>query len=247
MSWREIKLDSWAIGQTRLVVHGHWGRPLLMFPSDSGYAHDFQNHGLLHAVHDLVDAGRVKIYCVDSYDSQSWRREDVPREERARAHQKFEDFVVNDVLPAIREDCGGRQDVLLGGCSFGGFHAANFVLRRADLFQQAICLSGAYDMSRIGWGERGDAFYFSNPMDYVANMTGDHLDWIRSRVFLLLVCGQGAWEDDSASGALPSTLRFAQLLGEKGIPHELRLWGHDIPHDWPSWCWQLATYLPRFC
>jgi esterase/lipase superfamily enzyme len=77
-------------------------------------------------------------------------------------------------------------------------------------------------------------------------MHGDHLDWIRSRVKLMLVCGQGAWEDDSASGALPATVRFADLLRSKGIPHELDLWGHDVPHDWPSWRAQLAHHLPRF-
>ncbi|MDP9209563.1 MAG: esterase, partial [Actinomycetota bacterium] len=24
------------------------------------------------------------------------------------------------------------------------------------------------------------------------------------------------------------------------------LWGHDVPHDWPSWRAQLAHHLPRF-
>ena len=77
-------------------------------------------------------------------------------------------------------------------------------------------------MSRMGWGERGDAFYFNNPVDYVANLNGDHLDWLRSRVHLTLVAGQGPWEDDSASGALPSTLKLASLLGGKRIPLRAR-------------------------
>ena len=112
----------------------------------------------------------------------------------------------------------------------GAFHAANFALRRADLFPVAICLSGNYDM----WTNqpRRPAY-------------GDHLDWLRSRVSLLLVCGQGMWED--TTGALESTKRLAWLLGEKGIPHELDLWGHDVPHDWPSWRAQIAHHLPRFC
>ena len=58
-----------------------------------------------------------------------------------------------------------------------------------------------------GGGERGEAVYFNNPMDYVANTNGDHLDWLRSRASLLLVCGQGQWED--TTGALDSTRRFA--------------------------------------
>ena len=35
------------------------------------------------------------------------------------------------------------------------YHAANFVLRRADVFPVAICQSGVYDVSVVGWGERG--------------------------------------------------------------------------------------------
>ena len=99
-------------------------------------------------------------------------------------------------------------------------------------------------MSVVGAGERGDAVYFNNPADYVASLGGQHLDWLRGRVNLLLLCGQGAWED--STGALESTRRFAHLLGEKGIPHELDVWGHDVPHDWPAWRAQIAHHLPRF-
>ena len=74
---------------------------------------------------------------------------------------------------------------------------------------------------------------------------GDHLAWLQSRLSVLLVCGQGRWED--STGALPSTRHMAGLLARKGIRHELDLWGHDVPHDWPSWRAQLAHHLPRFC
>lgn len=246
MRRHEVWLDTWAIGHARVIAYGHWGPPLLWFPTDGGRAHDFEANGLLDGVAWLVDAGAVKIYCVDSYDAQSWRRPDLPLEERARAHEKFEDFVVNDVVPFIDRDCNGHLDVLVAGTGFGAFHAANFTLRRADLFPRAICLSGVYDMKPIGWGHYGDAFYFTNPMDYVANMHGDHLDWLRSRVRILLVCGQGSSEDDSAGGAFAGTMRFAELLRAKGIPHELDVWGSDVPYDWPVWRAQLAHHLPRF-
>ena len=37
------------------------------------------------------------------------------------------------------------------------------------------------------------------------------------------------------------------LLAEKGLNHELQLWGHDVSHDWHWWQRQIAEYLPRFC
>lgn len=242
-----VVLHSWAVGDANLVAYGHYGRPMIWFPSDAGRAVDFENNGLLDSVRHLLDAGRIKIYAIDSFDGGSWRRNDLPMEARAREHQRFEDFVLSDVVPLIYDDCGGPAEILLNGQSFGAFHAANFCLRRPDLFPLALCMSGVYDLGRLGWGERGDAFYFNNPIAYVEHMDGGHLDWIRSRASLQLVCGQGAWEDDSASGALPSTLRFSEVLGAKGIRHELDLWGYDVAHDWPFWCAQLAHHLPRFC
>ena len=139
---------------------------------------------------------------------------------------------------------GRTREIAVTGVSFGAYHAANFALRHADLFPLAICQSGVYDVSVVGGGERGDAVYFNNPADYVANLGGDHLDWLRGRVNLLLICGQGPWED--STGALESTRRFAAQLGEKGIRHELDVWGHDVPHDWPAWRAQIAHHLPRF-
>jgi esterase/lipase superfamily enzyme len=233
------------IGGGHVVAYGHWGRPLLAFPSDQGLAADWESYGMVDAIGGLLDAGRVKLYCVTSYDSASWRDESLSLEERARRHSVYERWILDDVTPWIRADCGGAPEVAVAGCSFGAYHAANFALRRADLFPLAICMSGVYDVSVVGGAsERGDAVYFQNPMDYVAHLHGDHLDWLRSRVSLMLVCGQGQWED--TTGALESTRRFAGLLGEQGIRHELDLWGHDFPHDWPSWRAQIAHHLPRF-
>ena len=231
------------IGDSTVAAFGHWGPPLLAFPAERGVAWDWQQTGMVAAVAPALEAGRVKLYCVDSFDAWTWAASDVPLEERARRHGAFEHWIVEHVVPWVREDCGGYHDVALAGASLGAFHAANFALRRADLFPRALCLSGVYDMAQTGWGERGEAMYFHNPMDYVAHLHGEHLDWLRSRVRLTLVVGQGMWED--TTGALRSTHAFASLLGEKGIPHELDVWGHDVPHDWPSWRAQLAHHLPR--
>ena len=232
------------LGPARVLAYGHYGRPLLVFPSELGHRWDFESNGMLEAIGPLVDAGRVKVYCVDAGDAWTWRADDQPLEERARRHGEYERWINETVAPWIHADSGG--DIIVAGASFGAYHAANFALKRADLFPLAICLSGVYDVTVVGGGwERGEATYFNNPMDYVAHLHGDHLDWLRARASLLLVCGQGQWED--TTGALDSTKAFASKLAEKGIRHELDLWGHDVPHDWPSWRNQIAHHLPRFC
>jgi esterase/lipase superfamily enzyme len=230
-----------------VVVHGHYGRPVLVFPSEQGRAWDFESNGMVGAVRGLLDDGRVKFYCVDSADAYTWSDHSVSLEERAQRSARYESWILDHVAPWMSDDSGGAGEFVTLGCSLGAYHAANFALKRAVLFPLAICLSGNYDpTSWNAWGDQGDATYFNNPMAYVRHLDGDHLAWLRSRVSLLLVVGQGAWEE-SPTRSLSSTRAFSAVLAEKGINHELDVWGHDVPHDWPSWQAQLAHHLPRFC
>jgi esterase/lipase superfamily enzyme len=245
MSRRVIELWAPAIGASGTVLgYGHWGRPVLVFPSEAGRAGDFESNGMVGAVADLLEQGRVKLYCVDSHDAQSWSDRGLPLEERARRHGEFEAWILDQVVPWIHEDCGGPSGILTTGVSMGAFHAVNFALKHAHLFPRALALSGNYDPSGWrGWGEQGDQLYFNNPTAYVPNLHGEHLDWLRGQLRLVLVCGQGRWED--TTGAEASTRALADLLAAKAIPHELDVWGHDVAHDWPWWRRQLAHHLPR--
>jgi esterase/lipase superfamily enzyme len=245
MNHEHHELYSPAIGTAGTVaVFGHYGRAVLVFPSEAGKAYDWRDNGMVGAIADLIDGGRVKLYCVDSFDAASWSNRNLSLEDRAREHGRYESWIFEQVVPFIHHDTGG--EIITTGSSLGAFHAANFALKRADLFPLAICMSGNYDPSTWNaWGDRGEATYFNNPIDYVGHLGGDHLEWLRSRLSLLLVCGQGQWED--TTGSLNSTRRLAGMLAEKGIRHELDLWGYDVPHDWHSWRAQLAHHLPRFC
>src|SRR5829696_1573004 len=168
-----------ALPDGRVVVHGSWGRPLLVFPSEQGNAHDVASNGLVDAVGGLLAAGRLKLYCLDSYDQASWSAKHLPLEERARLHERWEAWVLGTVVPFIAQDCGGTPgDIAAAGCSLGAFHAVNIALRHVEVFPLGIGFSGNYDpTSWNGWGERGMSLYFNNPFDYVPNLDGGHLDW----------------------------------------------------------------------
>ncbi|MDQ6850582.1 MAG: alpha/beta hydrolase-fold protein [Actinomycetota bacterium] len=242
-----MRRDRVQLGPASLIAYGHYGRAVLVFPTEQGRAEDFENNGMVDAVADLIEAGRVKLYCVDSADDVTWADRSVPIEERARRHGEYESWVRSQVASWVADDCGGQLEITTLGCSLGAFHAVNLTLRHARVFPMAIGLSGNYDPSTWNaWGEHGEATYFNNPMAYVANLSGGHLDWLRERISLLLVVGQGAFEE-SPTGALQSTRAFADLLSSKGIRTELDVWGHDVPHDWPSWQAQLRHHLPRLC
>src|SRR5678815_2346235 len=151
-------------GAGTVIVHGHYGRPFLVFPSERGRAWDFENNGMVDAVRPLLDQGRCKLYCVTSHDAVSWSNHALSTEDRARRHTEYEQWIVDAVLPFIWEDCGGWQEVGTIGASMGAYHALTFALRRADLFPLSISMSGNYDPSAWhGWGEQGEAADFASP------------------------------------------------------------------------------------
>ena len=146
-----------------VIAYGHFGRPVLVFPSEAGRAWDFENNGMIEAVRELVDEGRVKFYCVDSLDQWSWSDRSISIEERA---------LRDTHLHRVADRSGGAVDpprlsgaeILAMGCSLGAYHAVHFALQRADLVPIAMGFSGNYDVSTWrAWGERGDATYFANP------------------------------------------------------------------------------------
>jgi esterase/lipase superfamily enzyme len=211
-----------------VLVFGHWGRTVLVFPSAERTRYEWEQHGMVDAVSDLIEAGRCKLHCVDSWDSGTWWDDWLPLEERARRHEAYERWVLERI---------DGDDVITTGVSMGAYHAANLTLRHPHRFPLALCLSGIYDVGPLGWGERGDSVYFNNPVDYAGALDG-------SPASLQLVVGRGMWED--TTGALESTLHFAEVLRAAGIRHELDVWGGEAPHDWPAWRAQLAKHLPRF-
>jgi esterase/lipase superfamily enzyme len=157
MNRETAELWSDALGAAARVVRcGHWGRPFLVFPAEPGWACEFEDNGMVGALAGLIEAGRIKLYCVDGSNAASWSNRDIPLEERARNHGRYESWILGEVLPWIYRDCGGALEVATLGCSMGAFHAANFALKRADLFPLAMCFSGNYDPSRWhAWGRTG--------------------------------------------------------------------------------------------
>ena len=184
MERHQVELDAPGFDRAGTVIrYGHYGRPMIVFPSEAGRAWDYENNGMVGAVSQLINDGRVKLYCVDSFDHASWSDRSLPIEERARRHQAYQAWISDQVATYVGADSHGASDAIVTGCSMGAYHALQIALQRADLFPVAICQSGNYDPSTWhGWGERGDSAYFTNPTDYVPHLHGDHLDWVRSRL-----------------------------------------------------------------
>jgi len=240
---RYYKAYSPAVGrEMQLLAYGHYGSPLIAFPSGGGRFHDFEDNGMIEALAHLIEAGKLKVYCPASLDGESWLNHAIDPHWRAVRHAAYQDYILKDLVPLINQDCRANDlGIGLTGCSLGGYHAANFALKFSHLFPYALCLSGRYDLEAITGTSTSQEVYFNNPLAYLYHLAGESLTWVRRHAHLTLVCGQGAWEDK----CLAETRRLATLLRHKEISHQCDIWGHDVEHHWYWWRRQLSYHLER--
>ena len=226
-----------------LRVYGHWGAPIIVFPCSRGRYFDYEGMGMIAAIAGFIDAGAVKLYCVDSIDAESWYDFGKSPAERNARHDAYDRYVMDEVVPFIRDHC--RQPdvrVMTNGCSMGAYHAVNFFFRHPDALAGCIALSGLYRLDRPEFGlsaaEIPDVYY-NSPVHYLAEMDDPwyHEQYRRSRV---IVCaGQGPWEEE----AVEDTRALEAIFREKGIAAWVDFWGHDVNHDWPWWFKQMNYFL----
>ena len=236
-------IPSQAMGRkVHLWRYGHFGTPLLVFPSAAGMAHEWEAHGMVDALGDWLEAGKIKLYCTESNVARAWTRKEEEPAQRIKYHLAYEQYIADELTQFIREDCKSSDiPIAVTGTSMGAYYAANFALKFPETFRYALCLSGRYDITWLTDGFTNEDIYFNNPMAYLPNLDGERLEKVRANTHLTLVCGQGKWED----GNIEETEALADLLEAKGISHLRDLWGHDVSHEWTWWKRQARFHLER--
>lgn len=224
-----------------LVAYGHAGYPLLMFPTAAADYLEYERFLLIDALGPLIEAGRVRAYSINSVNRYSLLNEQASPPVKAELLTRYDRYVVEEVLPLIRNDTGAQHArPLVTGASLGAFLSANAYFRHPDLLRGVIAMSGSYDIRSYLDGYRDDNVYFNNPVQYLENLNDDyHLPILRRADAIVILSGQGAYEAPGRSQQL------SRILSAKGIPHALDLWGHDVNHDWPWWRKMLPYWLDR--
>jgi esterase/lipase superfamily enzyme len=237
------RLDGWhspLLGMHMpIVTYGHAGVPLLLFPTAAADYLENERFFLVKSIEPAIQAGRVRVFSIDSINRIAWMDRSLPVPEQARRQMLYARYVEEEVAPYIRHACGSASvRIAVTGASFGAFHAANTLFRRPDLFAALIARSGFYDLGPdYLHGYSDDNCYFNNPTSYVPGLSGRALDLLREASRIVIVTGQGQWEAPDASR------RFSRVLDRAGIPHLLDVWGHDVSHDWPWWRKMLPHHL----
>lgn len=226
--------------EVQLVRWGHFGTPVLLFPTAGGDAEEVERFHLIGVLGPLIEAGRIKVYSTDSIAGKAWFGGQHSAAYCSKLQNAFDAMIYNEILPAIRNDCqAGDIDIITAGASIGAFNAVATLCRHPDACKMAIAMSGTYDLSKYLEGQFFPDFYFSSPLHYLPKLEGPQLEMLRKR-FVLIPTGEGRYED------IGESWRLANLLGSKGVPNRVDSWGAEYHHDWITWREMLPKYLDKY-
>jgi len=228
-------------GEEMLMVRwGHFGTPVLVFPTAGGDAEEIERMLMIKVLEPLISGGAVKVYSIDSVAARDWSDQEVSGQSKALLLDGFQQYVRHEVVPAIRNDCDDPDiSIVTAGASIGGFNALSMVCRFPDAFSKAICMSGSYDVERFMKNLHGPSpeFHLASPLRFLPGLEdGPLLNTLRTRE-VVMAHGGGRYEDPEQDW------KMAALLGQKGIPNRVDPWGEDYNHDWPTWRAMLPKYL----
>ena len=218
-----------------LLVFGHAGTPILAFPSSGGRFFEWEDFGMVEALRPQLEHGQNHLICVDSIDRESFYDDSVPPRVRILRHRHYEQYILKEVLPFVR-DRTGHDFIIAAGASFGAYHATNFVCKEPWAFGKLIALSGAFDIRSFLDGYYDDEVYFSNPVDYLPGLDDEGTLRALRDTHVILTTG----EHDPCRDAVET---MGDLFRRKGVdPYIERAMG-DFGHDWPWWTDQIQRHV----
>ncbi|MBS1815658.1 MAG: esterase family protein [Acidobacteria bacterium] len=229
--WKSVSLDR----EMELLIFGHAGVPVVVFPTSHGRFYEFEDQGMVRAVSSKIEHGQVQLICVDSIDNESWFAEQVPGRWRIARQLQFERYILDEVVPYVRKR-NHVPHMAAAGCSFGGYHAANISFRNPEIFTAMLTMGGTFNPEHFLRGHYDEDCYYNLPTHFLPNMSDPwYLDKYRHNSYMLATgVHDHHWDDNE---------KFAALLRLKGIPVQLDVWQDCAGHNWYWWQRMLAAYL----
>lgn len=224
-----------------LLVFGHAGARMLVFPTRDGRFFDYENWGLVHALRAPLEDGRIQLFCLDSVDRESLYCFGCHPQDRIARHLHYEAYVLDEVLLWTRQK-NPDPFVIAHGCSLGAFHAVNIAFRHPHLFGKVVALSGRYDLTvavrsfpALFDGHYDQTVYFNTPSHFIPRATDPHLLHLLRRLEIVLAVG----EEDAF---LDNNRQLSNVLWDKGIWHALHVWQGEA-HKARDWRQMVSLYL----
>lgn len=219
-----------------MLVFGHSGFPVILFPTLTGRYYEGKDSGLVNSISHLLHEGKIKLYCPDSSNHHSWYNYDIQASQRVSNHLAYEKMILYDVIAFAKHETG-YENVGLAGCGFGGYHALNIALKYPDEVSYLFTLSGTFDIKRFIFGHYDDDCYYNNPMDYLHGL--NDIRYLNQIKKMRIVLGAGEYDETINENEYVSKVLFT-----KNVNHRFDLRSNGIGH-WAMWCEMFRDYLSQ--
>ena len=133
-----------------VVVYGHWGSPLLGFPTSAGDEWELEGQSLISSLADFIDGGKLKFFTINSINGLSFYNKGAHPFHRSYVQSMFDSYLREEVVPFIWDNCQSQGIAISTmGASFGAYHAANSLFKHPDVIKRCFALSGVYDLKNF--------------------------------------------------------------------------------------------------
>jgi esterase/lipase superfamily enzyme len=230
------KWFSGALGRDmELLVFGHAGPPVLVFPTSLNRFWEWEEKGMIEALKPKIESGHNRLICIDSLDRENIYNRGLHPADRFKAYDRYVRYVLDEAVPFVYALSGGTY-VMIAGASFGAYHAVNVALRQPLLFHRVIAMGGNYGIGSFTGGYYDHDIYSNNPVDFMRSMQDQYrLEQVR-KLDIRLVTG----EHDMC---LEPTKNFSEVLQGAGVAHTFDVWGNGTGHDWPWWHHMIQKHI----
>ena len=206
--------------EMELLIFGHAGSPVLLFPTRMGRFYDYENWGVIKALEEKIVSGKNQLYCLDSIDAESFYCKSIPPTDRIYRYTLFEKYLLEEVIPFIKQQ--NKNELISAGCSLGAYHAVNIAFRHPHLFKKTIGISGRYDLTiqvkhfdNLFEGYLDDTVYSNMPALYIPNFSSKEKISLQNLDIILVVGKEDLF--------VKNNLQLSESLRKKNIPHQLHL------------------------
>lgn len=223
-----------------IASYGHYGFALLLVPTAAADYLEYERFQLIQALEPIINSGKCRVFSIDSMNKESWMNYQMEGAHKAIRHNQFNEYVFNEVIPFIRNATSQETFIYTCGASFGALHSMNLFLKRPDIINGVIAMSGVYNLTEYTRGYWDEQVYYNSPEHYIPNLNDSYyLEKIRASHHIHIMTGQGDYEAPDAAR------HFSSILYSKGIWCDLEVWGHDMKHEWPTWRAMLPYILNK--
>ena len=226
--------------EMELLIFGHSGEAVIFFPTRTAHFYDYENWRIIESMRDKIECGLLQVFCVDSFDAESFYASIIPEDKIAK-HLQYEQYILNDVLPLVKKK-NNSSYLIAAGCSLGGYHAVNIALKHPDKFNKVVGMSARYDLtlSSVAFPDLFNGFvdenvYFNMPSMYLPNLSDDEvLDKIRKLSIYIIIGKEDPFYENN--------YQLSGVLSEKKVPHHFFVWEEEA-HRPRYWRQMVKHYL----